>query len=187
MDQSKKSNKIRDIVRLQQILKKWKKMANASKNNTNITNTSSSTTTSSTTTTTTTSKSMKFLKRTLSFNDVSNDTAAVPKGFLAVCVGKKETMMKRFIIPTEYLRHQAFGILLREAEEEFGFQQEGVLKIPCEVPVFEKILKVVEEKKEVNFFLHELGSFAADKDIISCCSPPSDCDLTTPHHPQMCR
>ncbi|EXC33623.1 hypothetical protein L484_013820 [Morus notabilis] len=174
---SKKSNKIRDIVRLQQILKKWKKMANASKNSTTAT-----TTTTTNTTTTSSSKSMKFIKRTLSFNDVSSaSNDVVPKGFLAVCVGKE---MKRFIIPTEYLRHQAFGILLREAEEEFGFQQEGVLKIPCEVPLFEKILKVVEEKRDI-FFLHEQLGFSADK-IISCCSPPSDCELT-PHHPQMCR
>lgn len=180
---SKKSNKIRDIVRLQQILKKWKKMANASKNSTTATTTTTNTTTT-TTTTTSSSKSMKFIKRTLSFNDVSSaSNDVVPKGFLAVCVGKE---MKRFIIPTEYLRHQAFGILLREAEEEFGFQQEGVLKIPCEVPLFEKILKVVEEKRDV-FFLHEQLGFSADKDkIISCCSPSSDCELT-PHHPQMCR
>ncbi|GMY38257.1 auxin-responsive protein SAUR72-like [Fagus crenata] len=174
---SKKSNKIREIVRLQQILKKWKKLANAPKN-------SSNTTTSSTTNTSigsTGSKSINFLKRTLSFSDVSGaSNDVVPKGFLAVCVGKE---LKRFVIPTEYLGHQAFGILLREAEEEFGFQQEGVLKIPCEVSVFEKILKVVEEKREV-FYMHESG-FNADIETIGCYSP--DCELTPSHHPQMCR
>ncbi|PON87673.1 Small auxin-up RNA [Trema orientale] len=187
MDSTKsKSNKIRDIVRLQQILKKWKKMANASKNNTNS-GTSSSTATITTSSSSSSagngSKSIKFLKRTLSFQEVSGaSNDVVPKGFLAVCVGKE---MKRFIIPTEYLSHQAFGILLREAEEEFGFQQEGVLKIPCHVSVFEKILKVVEEKREV-FFFNELG-FSGDKDMINgSCSSPSDCELT-PHHPQMCR
>ncbi|GLT61763.1 hypothetical protein SLA2020_344450 [Shorea laevis] len=149
---SKKSNKIRDIVRLQQILKKWKKLANAPKNATN-----------------------NFLKRTLSFSDVSTASAeVVPKGFLAVCVGKE---LKRFIIPMEYLGHQVFGILLKEAEEEFGFQQEGVLKIPCEVSVFEKILKMVEDKKDAFFNLHEL-----DKEIIG-----HNCELTPSHHPQMCR
>ncbi|KAL5554221.1 hypothetical protein UlMin_041622 [Ulmus minor] len=190
--ESKKSNKIREIVRLQQILKKWKKMANASKNNTTSNNISSSSNNSNncTTTTTTTatsssssSKSIKFLKRTLSFSDVSGaSNDAVPKGYLAVCVGKE---MKRFIIPTEYLGHQVFGILLREAEEEFGFQQEGVLKIPCQVSVFEKILKVVEEKREV-FFLNDFG-INSEKDKISCSSSPSDCELTPSHHPQMCR
>lgn len=181
---SKKSNKIREIVRLQQILKKWKKLANAPKNTS--TAAAAASCSGSSNASNSSSKSMKFIKRTLSFSDVSgassNSNDVVPKGFLAVCVGKE---LKRFIIPTDYLGHQAFGILLREAEEEFGFQQEGVLKIPCEVPVFEKILKVVEEKKEV-FFLHEFG-FNADKDKISCCSSPSDCDRTPSHHPQMCR
>ncbi|KAF3432325.1 hypothetical protein FNV43_RR27065 [Rhamnella rubrinervis] len=187
---SKKSNKIREIVRLQQILKKWKKLANAPKNTssgTNINISAGNTNSSS-------RKSMKFLKRTLSFTDMvsigassNSNNDIVPKGFLAVCVGKE---LKRYIIPTEYLGHQAFGILLQEAEDEFGFQQEGVLKIPCDVPVFENILKVVEHKSSSDvFFLHDHFGFnhSADKDKISCCSSPSDSDRTPSHHPQMCR
>ncbi|KAJ9678052.1 hypothetical protein PVL29_022822 [Vitis rotundifolia] len=108
-------------------------------------------------------------------------TEVLPKGFLVVCMGKE---LKRFIIPIEYLGHQAFGVLLREAEEEFGFQQEGVLKIPCEVAVFERILMMVDEKRDV-FFLHEFG-LNAKKEMISCCSS-LDCELTPSHHPQMCR
>ncbi|XP_022886832.1 auxin-responsive protein SAUR32-like [Olea europaea var. sylvestris] len=163
---SRKSNKIREIVRLQQILKKWKKLA--------IKNKTSSVTLGSG------SKSIKFLKKTLSFTESSISSSMsseqVPKGYIAVCTGKE---LKRFVIPMEYLGHQAFRVLLREAEEEFGFQQEGVLKIPCEVELFEKILKLMEEKKDV-FFLN-------DSLIRSCYSP--DCDhLTSPsHHPQMCR
>ncbi|XP_059642147.1 auxin-responsive protein SAUR32-like [Cornus florida] len=183
---SKKSNKISEIVRLQQILKKWKKLANAPKNTNKSTTTTTTTTTSTTNSNTNGSKSIKFLKKTLSFSDHSSMSAmsndAVPKGFLAVCVGKE---LKRFIIPTDYLGHQAFGILLREAEEEFGFQQEGVLKIPCEVPFFEKILKMVEEKKDV-FFLHDQFGFNGEKDLIGCYSP-DNCELTPSHHPQMCR
>lgn len=168
---SKKSNKIREIVKLQQILKKWKKVAtNASTNNNSNSNNSSSSGSSSS------SKGIKFLKRTLSLNDVSiSNVDIVPKGFLAVCVGKE---LKRFIIPMDYLKHQAFEVLLHEAEEEFGFQQEGVLKIPCQVSMFEKILKVVEDKKE-DLNLHEFG-FNAEKDMVSC-------DVTPTHHAQVCR
>ncbi|GMI89891.1 SMALL AUXIN UPREGULATED RNA 38 [Hibiscus trionum] len=166
---SKKSNKIRQIVRLQQILKKWKNVANAPKNS----GSGNSTATSGG------SRSIKFLKRTLSLTDVNSE--GIPKGFLAVCVGKE---LKRFIIPTEYLGHQAFRILLRRAEEEFGFQQEGVLKIPCEVAVFEKILDAVQHKREDHaILLHQLG-FGFDKEIIACCSP--DCEFTASHHPQTC-
>uniref|UniRef100_A0A803M9Y5 Uncharacterized protein n=2 Tax=Chenopodium quinoa TaxID=63459 RepID=A0A803M9Y5_CHEQI len=197
---SKKSNKIRDIVRLQQILKKWRKVANASKSNTITTNVSTTNTASATTTTIASNgggsgsgnKGIKFLKKTLSFSDNSvSGTEYVPKGYLAVCVGKE---LKRYVIPTEYLGHQAFGILLREAEEEFGFHQEGVLKIPSDVAVFEKILQMVQHKRE-EFYFHEMSqSFefhASDIDVMSstlsgCCSP--DCDqILQPSLPQLCR
>ncbi|XP_028802282.1 auxin-responsive protein SAUR50-like [Neltuma alba] len=129
----KKSNKIRDIVRLQQILKKWRKQANSPK--TSDSNNSGSS-----------NKSIKFLKRTLSISEREGGSSnAVPKGCLAVCVGEE---MKRFIIPTEYLSHHAFHVLLREAEEEFGFQQTGVLRFPCQVPVFESILKMVQGRND---------------------------------------
>ncbi|KAM5565444.1 protein SMALL AUXIN UP-REGULATED RNA 51-like [Rosa sericea] len=137
---SKKSNKIREIVRLQQILKKWRKIANSPK--------ASSITISSS------NKSIKFLKRTLSLSDKTGSTceasnnAHVPKGYLAVCVGEE---LKRFVIPTDYLGRPAFQFLLREAEEEFGFQQTGVLRIPCEVSVFEELLKMVEEDRDTFF------------------------------------
>ncbi|KAJ9702229.1 hypothetical protein PVL29_004120 [Vitis rotundifolia] len=150
---SKKSNKITEIVRLQQILKKWRKLANTSKSSGNSSSIKSS-------------NKGKLLRRTLSLSEKSD---VVPKGYLAVCVGEE---LKRFVIPTKYLSHQAFIILLRDAEEEFGFQQAGVLRIPCEVSVFENILKVVE-KKDFRF----LG-----EDAIGCCS--SESQLNQSYHPQ---
>ncbi|CAN8326751.1 unnamed protein product [Cochlearia groenlandica] len=179
MEATKKSNKIRDIVKLQQILKKWRKVAHASKqakiNNNEQENISKNGSGSS--------KSIKFLKRTLSFTDVT----AVPKGYLAVSVGKEE---KRYKIPTEYLSHQAFHELLREAEEEFGFQQSGVLKIPCEVAVFESILKVMEDNKNDTCLTTQECRFniatTTSEETISY-RHPSDCPRTPSHHSPMCR
>ncbi|KAL2318244.1 hypothetical protein Fmac_032120 [Flemingia macrophylla] len=128
------SNKIWEIIRLQQILKKWRRITNSSKAPTTVT------------ATTNTNKSMKFLKRTLSLSEREGGSSnVVPKGYLVVCVGEE---LKRFTIPTKYLGHQAFEILLREAKKEFGFQQIGVLRIPCEVAVFESILKMVKGKED---------------------------------------
>ncbi|EYU21194.1 hypothetical protein MIMGU_mgv1a024031mg [Erythranthe guttata] len=190
------SNKIRDIVRLQQILKKWKKLAS---------NNRAAAATATTTTTTTTGRSIKFLKKTLSFSESTTSGAvgnAVPKGYIAVCVGKE---MKRYVIPTEYLSHQMFGILLREAEEEFGFQQEGVLKFPCEVELFDKIIKMmmVEDKRpssasptssslllqhdnvDVQAYDAEFG-YNHDLDFIGNYSPEDAADQLTPSL-MMCR
>lgn len=154
----KKSNKIFEIVRLQQILKKWRKLASTSKSSGSMSSIKNSNNGNN-------SKG-KLLRRTLSLSEKSD---IVPKGYLAVCVGKE---LKRFVIPTKYLSHQAFIVLLRIAEEEFGFQQAGVLQIPCEVSVFENILKVVEKKE-----FRLLG-----EDAIGCCS--SESQLNQSYHPQ---
>lgn len=128
---------------------------------------------------------VSFLKRSLSFTDVSAAGAssnAVPKGFLAVDIGED---MKRFVIPTSYLSHQAFSVLLREAEEEFGFQQEGVLRIPCEADVFQNILKVVEAKNSPH---SKQTTHLSRNDVILCGSLESQ-SISQSHHPAspMCR
>uniref|UniRef100_A0A7N0TWE4 SAUR family protein n=1 Tax=Kalanchoe fedtschenkoi TaxID=63787 RepID=A0A7N0TWE4_KALFE len=143
---SKKVNKIGEIIKLQRILKKCRKLADSFENNSSNSNSKSNS--SSNNSSKGSNKRTKFLKRTLSFTDNSSiagesRSGTVPKGYLAICVGKD---MKKFIIPTEYLSHEAFKILLREAEEEFGFQQEGVLRLPCDECVFEDVLKSIQRK-----------------------------------------
>jgi len=85
-----------------------------------------------------------------------------PKGQVAVYVGGGEASL-RYVVPVVYFNHPMFGELLREAEEEFGFQQEGVLRIPCEVPVFETILKAVEKNKKDAAFCYCSVEYAADE------------------------
>ncbi|KAL1210454.1 Auxin-responsive protein SAUR71 [Cardamine amara subsp. amara] len=183
--EAKKSNKIREIVKLQQILKKWRKVAHASKqanNNNKIDNEEDNNNNNNNNGSGNGSKSIKFLKRTLSFTDAT----AIPKGYLAVSVGKEE---KRYKIPTEYLSHQAFHVLLREAEEEFGFQQAGVLRIPCEVAVFESILKTMEDNKNDAYQTTQECRFNATSEEVMSYRHPSDCPRTPSHQPHspMCR
>ncbi|PQQ02997.1 auxin-responsive protein SAUR72-like [Prunus yedoensis var. nudiflora] len=87
---SKKSNKIRDIVRLQQILKKWRNIANSSSSSSKAISTSNHNMSSSSS-----SKSIKFLKRTLSLSDKTTSSsfeassnAAVPKATLLFVLGR---------------------------------------------------------------------------------------------------
>ncbi|KAK4349733.1 hypothetical protein RND71_029046 [Anisodus tanguticus] len=202
MDPSKKllrsgssSNKIRQIVRLQQLLKKWKKIAAASPSSTHLQLNSvpfvANNTSTSTASTNNSSSINKFLKKTLSFSEKDKDRSddgAVPKGCLAVCVGKedKEELMKRFVIPMDYLTHQSFQVLLREAEEEFGFQQQGVLKIPCEVSIFEKILKIIHPPASTSTSNKKQQPPADDNNIIhnvGCCSPENHQHIMSP---QLC-
>ncbi|KAK9283866.1 hypothetical protein L1049_012121 [Liquidambar formosana] len=47
---------------------------------------------------------------------------------------------KRFVVHLRYLNYPAFLTLLEQAAEEFGFDQEGALSIPCHWSELERIL-----------------------------------------------
>ncbi|KAL1206280.1 Auxin-responsive protein SAUR32 [Cardamine amara subsp. amara] len=63
-------------------------------------------------------KTLKSLK-----NNSKQGIKDVPKGCLAIKVGSKEEEKHRFVVPVFYLNHPLFMQLLREAEEEYGFEQ----------------------------------------------------------------
>ncbi|GLJ16940.1 hypothetical protein SUGI_0292690 [Cryptomeria japonica] len=54
-------------------------------------------------------------------------------GCVAVRVGVEQT---KFMIAISYLNHPLFANLLEDAEEVFGFEQNGCLRIPCTVHKF---------------------------------------------------
>ncbi|XP_059651570.1 auxin-responsive protein SAUR36 [Cornus florida] len=64
---------------------------------------------------------------------------AVPKGHLAVYVGQKDGDFHRFLVPVIYFNHPLFGELLREAEDEYGFNHPGGITIPCRISEFESV------------------------------------------------
>uniref|UniRef100_A0A0D9W7L9 Uncharacterized protein n=1 Tax=Leersia perrieri TaxID=77586 RepID=A0A0D9W7L9_9ORYZ len=71
------------------------------------------------------------------------EEVSTPKGQVAVYVGggaPGESM--RYVVPVVYFNHPMFGELLREAEEEFGFQHPGGITIPCAVSRFERAAAV---------------------------------------------
>ncbi|XP_056685443.1 auxin-responsive protein SAUR41-like [Spinacia oleracea] len=85
----------------------------------------------------------KFKGPNISYNEPSYKrwcnphTEKVPRGSLPVYVGPAE---KRFIIPMSFLSMPDFIRLVEKVAEEFGFEQQGGLKIPCEEDDFEEIM-----------------------------------------------
>lgn len=75
---------------------------------------------------------------------VDKKSFVVPKGCLAVYVGDD---MRRFVIPTNYLCLPTFRVLMERVVEEFGFDQIGGLRIPCEEDYFIGLLKMLEKSK----------------------------------------
>ncbi|KAK3029047.1 hypothetical protein RJ639_040099 [Escallonia herrerae] len=114
---AEKCNKIRHIVRIRQMLRRWRKNASASSS---------------------TSSHLIAVGR------VPSD---VPAGHVAVCVGRS---FKRFVVRASYLNHPVFKKLLLQAEEEYGFANQGPLAIPCDESVFEEVLRFVSRPEPGN-------------------------------------
>ncbi|KAK9047925.1 hypothetical protein SSX86_016565 [Deinandra increscens subsp. villosa] len=65
----------------------------------------------------------------------SRNKLDVPKGCLAVYVG--EVQKTRFVVPLSFLEYPPFQELLRQSEEEFGFDHPmGGLTIRCNEEAF---------------------------------------------------
>ncbi|XP_031505335.1 auxin-responsive protein SAUR72-like [Nymphaea colorata] len=70
-------------------------------------------------------------------------TCKVPEGHLPVCVGEE---MERFVVSAESLNHPLFAELLRRSAQEYGYDQKGVLRIPCPAGIFRSILQILRRK-----------------------------------------
>lgn len=69
----------------------------------------------------------------------------VPKGHFAVYVGENRS---RYIVPISFLSHPEFQSLLQRAEEEFGFDHDMGLTIPCEEVVFRSLTSMLRWKDD---------------------------------------
>ncbi|CAN4109588.1 unnamed protein product [Withania somnifera] len=68
---------------------------------------------------------------------VPND---VKEGHFAVFSVHANEEPKKFIVELHWLNDPSFLKLLKQAEDEYGFQQKGVLQIPCPAQELQKIL-----------------------------------------------
>ncbi|KAL3730836.1 hypothetical protein ACJRO7_027804 [Eucalyptus globulus] len=64
----------------------------------------------------------------------------VPKGHFAVYVGESRG---RYIVPLSFLSHPDFQCLLQQAEEEFGFDHDMGITLPCEEVVFQSLASII--------------------------------------------
>lgn len=95
-------------------------------------------------------KSLTLVKKSSFWNnrefeqvaDHSRESPALPKdvkeGHFAV-IAVDDGKPKRFVVPLCCLNHPTFLMLLEQAAEEFGFNHEGALTIPCRWSELERI------------------------------------------------
>ncbi|KAL1822319.1 hypothetical protein DCAR_0310147 [Daucus carota subsp. sativus] len=77
------------------------------------------------------------------------DSKEIPKGCLAVIVGQGEEQQK-VIIPVIYINHPLFMQLLKEAEEEYGFDHQGPINIPCHVEEFKNVQGLIDKDSSLH-------------------------------------
>lgn len=76
------------------------------------------------------------------FEDASSgNLSTTPTGFFAVYVGEER---ERFVVPTRFLSHPLFKMLLEKSYNEFGFEQRNKLVVPCSVSTFQEVVNAVE-------------------------------------------
>ncbi|OMP11569.1 Auxin responsive SAUR protein [Corchorus capsularis] len=84
---------------------------------------------------------------------------SVPEGHVPVYVGEE---MERFVVSAELLNHPVFIGLLNKSAQEYGYEQKGVLHIPCHVLVFERVMEALRLGVESRELQDLLTSFSDD-------------------------
>ncbi|MQM07278.1 hypothetical protein Taro_040118 [Colocasia esculenta] len=71
----------------------------------------------------------------------------IPKGCLAVMVGQEGEEQQRFVVPVAYLSHPLFMQLLKDAEDEYGFDHKGAIALPCHVEEFRCVQGLIDRER----------------------------------------
>ncbi|KAF8413388.1 hypothetical protein HHK36_001369 [Tetracentron sinense] len=116
-------------------------------------------------------------KHHLNFHHGKKEVRDIPKGCLAIMVGQGEDH-QRFVVPVIYFNHPLFMKLLKEAEDEYGFDQKGTITIPCHVEKFRYVQGIIN--KEISLHHHHQVS------ILRIIAPPSEGHLRGNKDPQQC-
>lgn len=69
----------------------------------------------------------------------------IPNGCFTVYVGLQS---QRFVVKTKFVNHPKFKMLLDEAEVEYGFQNDGPIRLPCNVDMFYRVLDEMNNIEE---------------------------------------
>ncbi|KAH7848729.1 hypothetical protein Vadar_006910 [Vaccinium darrowii] len=99
----------------------------------------------------------KSLSRLSSDSDSGSGSSGgrmiTPPGCLAIYAGAE---LRRFVVPTRYLKLPVFLSLLNLTEEEFGFRIDGGLVLPCDAEFLEGVLEFLERDE------HRYGGLGLD-------------------------
>ncbi|OIW21779.1 hypothetical protein TanjilG_10802 [Lupinus angustifolius] len=90
---------------------------------------------------------------------IRRSSSVVPEGHVPIYVGDE---MERFVVSAELLNHPIFVKLLNLSAQEYGYEQKGVLRLPCHVIVFERVLDTLRRGQDTRE-IQELISFSSEE------------------------
>ncbi|KAB2013533.1 hypothetical protein ES319_D09G162600v1 [Gossypium barbadense] len=89
----------------------------------------------------------QWAKWTNSMHEGSSIPRDVPKGHLVVYVGES---YRRFVIKITLLKHPLFKALLDQAQDEYDFNTDSKLCIPCDESLFLNVVRCVSSRPDRN-------------------------------------
>ncbi|ONM55581.1 Auxin responsive protein [Zea mays] len=98
-----------------------------------------------------TAKAMASCVTTGAVRDDDGNKQRIPKGYIPLVLvrdgegeGGSET---RILVRVRDLREPCMAVLLEMAEEQFGYGQQGVLKVPCDAQRFHHVVAMARKSK----------------------------------------
>ncbi|KAL7258852.1 hypothetical protein ACSBR1_004877 [Camellia fascicularis] len=88
-------------------------------------------------------RSSRFISNIFAVRPPQTASPGTPTGHFAVYVGEERW---RFVVPTGFLSHPLFKMLLEKAYDKFGFEQRDGLVVPCSVAAFREVVSAVRRR-----------------------------------------
>lgn len=94
---------------------------------------------------------IRVKKLTCSFNyvrlrsdyDIQEKDETIRKGYVPIVVGNHEEVMEKILIPMKLIKHPYVITLLDFSANELGYNQEGTLRILCQVESFKRMIYII--------------------------------------------
>ncbi|PON32549.1 Small auxin-up RNA [Parasponia andersonii] len=67
----------------------------------------------------------------------------IRKGYVPVLVGREDDVIEKLWLPIKLIRHPSIVALLNNSADEFGYAQQGLLKISHDVEQFKRMIKII--------------------------------------------
>lgn len=79
-----------------------------------------------------------------------DDQSRAKKGYIPLMVGKDHETMERLDIPTKIVEHPCVVNLLETSADEFGYSNQGPIKIRCDPDSFKQMVKRISKERRLD-------------------------------------